>query len=102
MQGGSSAPRRTSGRSFERRKTMDVRALLIAVAIASVVMLGADALAGHDEAPAASVVLGFTPPHIIGATVKSVAYRTDQAGDTIEAIDLVLLGNTTDKTIRLA
>jgi hypothetical protein len=81
---------------------MNIRKLLGAAALVGVVAAGGSAFTASNSLPAADAVKGYGSQTISGVTASTVNYNTNTAGDTITSIDLVLVGDTTAKTIKIA
>lgn len=82
---------------------MRLRKRYFGVAVAAVVLAaGAAAFTASNSLPAASVTKGYGSQTITGVTAESVTYNTNTSGDTITSVGLVLTGDTTTKTIKIA
>ena len=82
---------------------MRLRKRYIGATIAAVVLAaGAAAFTASNSLPAASVTKGYGSQTITGVTAESVTYNTNVSGDTITSVGLVLTGDTTTKTIKIA
>ena len=82
---------------------MRVRKGYLGAAVAAVVLAaGATAFTASNSLPAASVTKGYGSQTITGVTATSVTYNTNVSGDTITSVGLVLTGDTTARTIKIA
>lgn len=79
-----------------------IKMLLGGVAVAGVLAAGGSAFTDSNTLPAASVTKGYGSQTITGVAATSVTYNTNTPGDTITSVGLVLTGDTTAKTIKIA
>jgi hypothetical protein len=73
-----------------------------ALVLAGLGVAGGSAFTASNSLPAASTTLGYGSQSISGVTATSVTYNTNTPGDTITSVGLVLVGDTTSKTIKIA
>lgn len=78
------------------------RKLLGALAVAGILAAGGPAFTASNSLPASTVTKGYGSQTITGVTASSVTYNTNTAGDTITSVGLVLTGDTTANTIKIA
>lgn len=76
--------------------------LAAAAGVAAVLAAGGSAFTASNSLPATSVTKGYGSQTITGVAATQVAYNTNTAGDTITSVGLVLTGDTTAKTIKIA
>ena len=74
--------------------------LLGAAAVAGLVAVGGAAFTASNT-QAASQTVGYGSTTISGATVKSMAYNLNAAGDNVDSLTLVLAGDTTSSAVSI-
>jgi hypothetical protein len=74
--------------------------LVGALAVAGVVAAGGTAFTNSNTQAAAQVV-GYGSTTISGATVSSMAYHLNSAGDNVDSVTLVLAGDTTASAVSI-
>lgn len=80
---------------------MKTRKALGALALAGVAAAAGAAFTASNTLPGGSATLGYGSQEISGVTATSVSYNTNDAGDTVESVGLVLVGDTTGKLIKI-
>jgi hypothetical protein len=74
--------------------------LIGALAIAGIAAAGGTAFTASNT-QAASQVVGYGSTTISGATVSSMAYNLNAAGDNVNTVTLVLVGDTTGSAVSI-
>jgi len=74
--------------------------VLGAVAFAGLVAAGSAAYTDSNAQPASQVV-GYGSTTVTGATVNSIQYNLNPAGDNVDSVTLVLAGDTTSSAVSI-
>lgn len=74
--------------------------LVGAIAVAGVVAAGGAAFTASNT-QAASQVVGYGSTTVSGATVSSMQYNLNSAGDNVDSVTLVLAGDTTTSAVSI-
>lgn len=77
------------------RKTKIFAGAVLVAAVAA----GGSAFTASNTVPNATV--GYGTNTVSGATVNSIAYNTNAAGDNVNSVSLVLAGNTTGSAVSI-